>query len=183
MTFDFKELKEKVQSTEKWLSEEYFSVRTGRATPALLDGVRVESYGAKVPLNQVASISMEDARTLRLVPYDISQIKEIENAISTANLGVSAGADEKGIRVSFPELTSESRQQLLKVVGDKLENARIALRQVRDDVWEDIQEKEKAKEISEDDKFDAKEAMQKIVDEGNNTLEAVAQKKEREILT
>ncbi len=182
MKFDFKELKDKARSTEEWLREEYFSVRTGRATPALLDSVRVESYGAKVSLNQVASISMEDARTLRLVPYDISQIKEVENTIAKADLGVSVGADEKGIRVSFPELTSESRQQLLKVVKDKLENARISLRKVRDDVWEDIQKKEKLKEISEDDKFNAKEEMQKIVDDGNKILEETAKKKENEII-
>jgi len=181
MVFDFKELKEKVQATEKWLSEEYFTIRTGRATPALLDAVRVETYGTKVPLNQVASISIEDARTLRIAPYDISQVKEIENTISSADLGVSVGSDERGIRVFFPELTSERRTQILKLVGDKLEAARISLRKVRDEVWEDIQKKEKEKEISEDDKFSAKEEMQKIVDEGNGRLDIIAHKKEQEI--
>jgi len=170
-----------VATTEKWLKDEYFGIRTGRAMPALLDSVSITSYGAKTPLRQVASVSMEDARTLRIVPYDIDQTKEIEKAIEKSNLGVSVGVDEKGIRIFFPELTSESRERLLKLVNDKLEESKVTIRKFREVVWEDIREKEKKKEISEDEKFRAKEEMQKIVDIGNNSFEEIAKKKQTEI--
>ena len=181
MVYDFSNLKQKIKDTEEWLLKEYKSVRTGRATPALLDGVQVDSYGSMIPINQVANISIEDARTLRITPWDVSQVKEIEKAITSKNLGVSVSTDEKGVRTSFPELTEENRNMLLKVVKDKLEEARISLRSERDDVWGDIQKKEKEKEISEDDKFTYKDEMQKFIDGGIEKLEMVAVRKEKEI--
>lgn len=181
MAYDFKTLKEKVSATETWLTEEYFGIRTGRATPALLDAIKVEAYGSKMPINQLASVSVEDARTLRITPYDQAVLKDIERTISQSDLGVSVGVDEKGLRVFFPELTSERRTQLLKLVNDKLEDARISVKKLREETWEDIQKQEKEKEISEDEKFRAKEDMQKIIDEGNKKLEAIAEKKEQEI--
>ena len=181
MAYDFSSLKQKVQETESWLQNEYFGIRTGRATPAVLDGVKVESYGILVPLNQVANVNIEDARTLRILPYNSEQSKEIEKAIAAGDLGLSVSSDGKGVRVSFPELTSESREKLLRVVRDKLEQARISLRNERDHVWSDIQKQEKDGEITEDDKFTLKEEMQKIVDNGNDSLESVADAKEREL--
>ena len=132
MAYDFKELKQKIEDTGTWLTEEYFGIRTGRATPALLDSVRVEAYGSKMPLNQVATISVEDARLLRVTPYDATLSKDIERAITQSDLGVSVGVDDRGIRVSFPELTAERRVQLLKLVGDKREDARISVRKLRE---------------------------------------------------
>jgi len=181
MAYDFKELKGKVEATGTWLTEEFFGIRTGRATPALLDSVKVDAYGSKMPLNQLANISIEDARTLRLSPFDLALSKDIERTISQSNLGVSVGVDDRGIRIFFPELTSERRVQLLKLVHDKLEDARISLKKLREEIWEDIQKKEKEKEISEDDKFRAKDDMQKIIDEGNRILDAMVEKKEKEI--
>src|SRR3989344_4942802 len=181
MAYDFKELKQKIEVTGTGLTEEYFGIRTGRATPALLDSVRVEAYGSKMPLNQVATISVEDARLLRVTPYDVTLSKDIERAITQSDLGVSVGVDDCGIRVSFPELTAERRIQLLKLVGDKREDARISIRKLREEVWEDIQQKEREKNISEDEKFRAKEEMQKLIDTANKRLDDIAEKKEREL--
>jgi len=181
MAYDFKELKQQIEDTKAWLQKEYATLRTGRATPALLDGVRVEAYGNKQPLSQVASVTVEDARTLRVSVWDVSILKEVEKAVVDSDLGVSYAADEKGGRVSFPEVTSERRDALKKIVKEKLEDGRQTLRGKREDVWSDIQKQEKAGDISEDDKFKYKDDMQKIVDDGNKSLEEVAEKKEKEL--
>jgi ribosome recycling factor len=183
MSYNFSHLKQKAQDIQNHLKEEFSGIRTGRATPALLDSVMVDSYGAKTPINQVAGINMEDARTLRITPYDASQITAVDKAITNSNLGVSVSVDERGLRIFFPELTVEVREKLNKVVKEKLEKARISLRGERDDTWEDIQKREKDKEFGEDDKFRYKEEMQKIVDTENNKLDAMAEKKEREIMS
>lgn len=181
MTYDFSQLKQKIKDTDEWLLNEYRAVRTGRATPVLLDSLQITVYGTRVPINQVANISIEDARTLRITPWDTSQIKEIEKAITDSNLGVSASSDEKGVRASFPELTAENRTALVKVVKEKLEHARISLRSERDEIWNDIQKQERDKIISTDDKFRYKDEMQKLIDEGGNKLEGIAFRKEKEI--
>ena len=181
MAYDFSPLKKKVTDTEEWLKKEYQGIRTGRATPTLLDGVLVESYGSRMPLIQVGSVSVEDARTIRIAPWDQSQIKAIEKGVTDANLGVGVSADERGVRVTFPELTSERRGALMKIAKDKLEDARVSLRGERDRVWSDIQKKEKESEISEDEKFRYKDEMQKLIDEGNKKLDALAEKKRAEI--
>lgn len=181
MVYDFKKLKADMVEAKKWLEGEYFGIRTGRATPALLDVVQVEAYGARLPINQVASLGVEDARTIRITPYDMSQGKEIEKAITVSNLGVSVNTDDKGLRVTFPDLTSERREQLLKVVSQRLEEARVTIRTSRDEVWDDIQSKAQTKEVSEDEKFRFKEEMQKIVDDANRQIDAVAEKKRAEL--
>lgn len=181
MAYNFSELKKNTEDAKERLLKEYTSVRTGRATPALLDSVRVSSYGSMMAVNQIAAISVEDAKTIRVSPWDASHVKEIEKAVTDANLGVSVSSDDKGIRVSFPELTSERRAQLLKVVKDKLEQARISLRAGRDKTWEDIQKREKDKEFGEDEKFRYKDEMEKLIKEGYEALEKIAERKEKEI--
>lgn len=181
MAYNLNTLKVKVKETEEWLQREFSAIRTGRASPVLLDIVNVEAYGTRMPLNQVASISIEDARTLRITPYDPSVMKDIEKGIIASGLGISPAVDESGLRVAFPELSSERRVQLLKVAKEKLEDARITLRSEREAVWSDIQKQEKEGLMSEDDKFRAKDDMQKVIDEGNRTLEAIFEKKEKEI--
>lgn len=183
MNYDFSHLKQKAKDIEEHLKEELSRIRTGRATPALLDRVMVDSYGAKTPINQVAGINIEDARTLRITPYDANQTTEIEKAITNSNLGVSVSVNENGIRIFFPELTSEVRSTFVKVVKRKLEDAHISLRNERDNTWNDIQKKEKNKEFSEDDKFRFKNDMQKIIDEVINKLNVIAEKKEKEIMS
>jgi ribosome recycling factor len=181
MAYNFSPLKDRIKEVQEWLSKEFTSIRTGRATPALLDSVQVESYGARMPISQVGSISVEDPRTLRISPWDVSQVKEIEKAIIAANLGVSVSVDDKGARVFFPELTSERRTILMKLAKERLEDARVSLRKERDQVWNEIQAKEKEGGMGEDEKFRYKDEMQKYIDEANKKLEELFEKKEKEI--
>jgi ribosome recycling factor len=181
MPYSFSELHTKIDDTTEWLRTEYLGIRTGQAAPALLDGVKVEVYGSIMPLNQVASVTIEDAKTLRVSAWDAGNVSAIEKAIGMANLGVSTGTDEKGVRVHFPDLTSERRTQLKKLVNSKLEDARITLRHERDRVWSEIQKLEKDSELSEDEKFRAKEEMEKLIKAGNTALESLAANKETEL--
>lgn len=183
MSYDFSKLKNKAKEVEEWLKKEYTGVRTGMAAPALLDSVVVESYGSRMGIKELASVSIEDARSLRVSPWDSSQTASIEKAITLANLGVSIRADEKGLRVLFPELTTERRASLVKIANNKLEEARISLRTARDEVWSEIQKKEREGEMGEDDKFRLKTEMQKIIDDASEKLEAVAAKKDKEIMS
>jgi ribosome recycling factor len=181
MNYDFNPFKNELKNIQNWLIKEFSTIRTGMATPTLLDGIKVESYGTLSPINQIANIGIEDARTLKITPWDKSQSKEIEKAITDANLGVGLSTNDQGLRVSFPELTSERRVLLIKTAKDKLENARISLRSERDKVWSDIQDKVKISELTEDDKFYLKDEMQKLVDEIGKELEIMLDKKEKEI--
>ncbi len=165
----------------EWLDKEFSTIRTGQATPTLLDGVRVESYGSMLPLNQVGSVGIEDARTLRISPWDATQVKAVEKAIADANLGLSVMADSSGVRVIFPELTGERRQQLVKLAKSKLEDARVSVKAVRDDIMKAIDAAEKSGDMSQDDKFVQKEEAQKLVDAANRALEARFSEKEAEI--
>ena len=179
--FDFTPLQEQLAETQEWLRKEYRGLRTGRATPTLLDGIRVESYGSRVPLNQVANVGVEDARTLRITPWDTAHIKDIEKAITAANLGVGVSSDEKGVRVTFPELTAERRDSLVKIAKEKLEEARKSIRAARDEVWSELQAQERNGDISEDEKFRYKDELQKYVDAAGEALEAAFTSKEEEI--
>jgi len=181
MTYNFSNLKQKIADKGEWLKKEFGGIRTGRANPALLDGILVESFGARVPLNQVGNVGVDDARTLRVSLWNPDQIKNVEKAITDANLGVGVSSDGKSVRVTFPELTSERRESLIKLSKDKLEEAKVSLRGDRDFVWNDIQKLERDGEISEDEKFMYKDQMQKLIDEGNKSMEEVGRKKEEEI--
>jgi len=181
MPYDFSPLKQKIRETEDWLRGELTAIRTGRATSAILDTIRIDSYGAKVPVNHVAGISMEDAKTLRVIPWDKTHIKDIEKAVNDADLGLSVSSDSEGLRVSFPDLTSERREMFVKAAKKKTEEARVALRRARDDTWGDIQKKERDGDISEDEKFQFKDDMQKLIDEANTHFGEMEEKKEKEI--
>lgn len=181
MTYDFKPLDAKLAGAKEWLSREYQGLRTGRATPAILDSIQVQAYGSMMPLKQVATIGVEDARSLRVQAFDPGIIKDIERAIAQADLGVGVGSDASGIRVTFPELTSERREQLVKLAKGKLEEARTTVRVARDECWKEIQEAEKEGGMSEDDKFRLKDDMQKKVDAINDELQKLFDKKETEM--
>jgi ribosome recycling factor len=181
MQYDFKKLQSKIKETEEWMKKEYTSIRTGMASPQLLDSVVVESYGQRMPINQIGSVSIADPKSLLVTPWDATQVKAIEKAITVANLGVSLKTDEKSVRVFFPELTSERRELLMKVAKEKLEHGKITLRNVREEVQKDIEAKEKAGGMSEDEKFRFKADMQKFVDAGNKALEDIFNKKQKEI--
>ncbi|RJQ35465.1 ribosome recycling factor [Candidatus Parcubacteria bacterium] len=179
--YDFKKFDEKIAAGKEWLAREYRGLRTGRANASILDGIQVSAYGSLMPLKQVANISVEDARSLRVQPYDVNTIKDIERAISAANLGVGTGSDSSGVRVTFPDLTTERRQELVKLAKGKLEEARTTVRLARDESWKEIQEKERASELTEDDKYQLKEEMQKKTDKANEELEEMFEKKEKEM--
>ena len=181
MVYDFKPLDLKLAGAKEWLTREYQGLRTGRATPAILDSVMVQAYGSAMPLRQVATIGIEDARSLRVQAFDPGIIKEIEKGITNADLGVGVGSDAAGVRVSFPELSSERREQLIKLAKSKLEDARTTVRGARDECWKDVQDQEKEGTISEDDKFRLKDEMQKKVDDTNGELEKLFERKEQEM--
>lgn len=181
MPFDFKPFEQKVTGAREWLAREYQGLRTGRASPAILDGVSVAAYGSQMPMKQVANVSVEDARTLRIQPWDASLVKDIERAIAAANLGVGTAADSSGLRVTFPDLTSERRQELVKIAKGKLEEAKATLRVARDDAWKQIQEREREGTLTEDDKYSLKDELQKKMDAANEALENAFKAKEKEM--
>jgi ribosome recycling factor len=182
MQYNFSNFKNDIKKVEEFLGKEYSQLNIGRASPMVLDSISVESYGSYVPLKNIASVSIEDPKTLRIAPWDKNQIKDIERAIQAANIGLSLATDDAGIRVIFPPLTTESRQTLVKVLKQKLEESRITLRKEREGVLSDIQEQEKAGKMTEDERFRAKDELQKIIDEANNNLEAHFEKKETEVM-
>lgn len=182
MAYNFSKFKEKTAGTAAWFKQELSGLRTGKASPALLDNVMVESYGSKMPIAHVAAVSVEGPRSLMVTPWDKSQVKDIEKAIAAANLGVSTSPDSAGVRVNFPDLTEDRRKMVIKTVKEKLEEGKIAVRKEREETWNDIQAKEKEGAISEDDKFRSKDELQKFVDEANKVLEDLATKKEKEIM-
>ncbi len=182
MTYDFTQFKKKIIEIEEWFKKELSQIRTGRATPIILDSISVESYGSYMGINQLAGITIEDPKTIRVVPWDMTQVKNIEKAVTDSNLGLSVSVDDRGLRIIFPELTSERRVSLAKIAKQKLEEARVSLRQEREGVREDIQEKEKKGGVGEDDKFRFNAELQKYVDEANKKLDELAERKEKEIL-
>jgi len=182
MAYDFSSFKTQTVDVLTWLKHEFTGVRSGQATPALLDKVQVDAYGVKSPIEHVATVSIEDPKTLRIAPWDTGMIKPIESAIAAANLGISTATDNIGVRVIFPDLTEETRKNTVKLLKDRYEEARIRIKHVREKTLNDIQEKEKAGDISEDERFTLKEQLQKLTDDVNNTLEDVFKKKEQEIM-
>ena len=179
--YDFKTFDAKVAGAREWLAKEYRGLRTGRASPSILDSVAVSAYGSMMPLKQVANVGVEDARTLRVQPFDAALLKDIERAISAADLGVGTASDGATVRVSFPELTSERREQLVKVAKGKLEEARTTLRIARDEAWKEIQAKEKEGALTEDDKYYLKDELQKRTDKANEELEKAFENKGKEM--
>ncbi len=181
MAYDFTPLKTNIKETEEWLMRELSGVRTGRASIALLDSVRAESYGSRMPLNQLASLSVEDARTIRIIPWDKTVTKDIEKAIAEADLGVSASTDDMGLRISFPELTADRRTMLGKLASDKTEHARVTLRGHRTTAIKALDAAEKEGGMGEDELKRLKDEVQKLIDAGNVSLDALLKKKQDEI--
>lgn len=175
------EIKKRLDEVVVWLQKEYLGIRTGQANPSLLDSVKIEAYGSYLPIQQVGSVGIEDARTIRISVWDTSQVSKVEKAIRDADLGVSVVGDSSGLRVIFPELTSERRVQLLKLAKSKLEDGRISVRAVRDEEMKELERAFKANEFGEDEKFTRKEQIQKFVEETNSKLESTFISKEKEL--
>jgi len=161
---------------------EFGSVRTGRATPALLDRIVVDYYGAQTPLKQLATISASEARLLTVQPYDKNSIKAIEKAIMESDVGLTPNNDGSLIRLQIPELTEERRKQLVKVVHGIAEEGRVAVRNIRRDIMHDLRELKSEGEVGSDDEHRAEQALQKLTDEKVGELDNLMRNKEAEIL-
>ncbi len=166
-----------------FFQHEISSVRTGRANPNLLEGVQVEAYGVKTPINGVASITVPDAQSILLAPWDRSIVKELEKAIIGADLGVSVTNEGDKVRLVVPKMTEENRKELVKKINEKQEAARVKIRQVRDEIKQDIEKAEKDKEIAEDDKFRFIKELDEEVAKRNDELKEIRDKKEKDIMT
>lgn len=163
--------------------EELASIRTGRANPAMVEGIVVEAYGTKTPLLQLATITTPDNKTIMVDPWDKSVIKEIEKALTVANLGLSVGNEGKHLRLVVSPLTEETRHNLIKTLNQRAENSRKTLRGIRDDAKDAIQEAEKNKEISEDEKYRLQKSLDEMTSNYNDQIKELTDKKEAEIKT
>lgn len=177
-----KEAETRMNGAIQSLEEDLTGIRTGRASPALVERLQVEYYGATVPLIQLASISVPEPRALLIRPFDAASLKAIERAILTSDLGLTPNNDGKVIRLNLPVLTEERRRDLVKVVHSRLEESRVAIRNIRRDLIKDLREFEKEKMISEDDLKKAEEELQKLTDREIEQVDIIGNHKEKEIM-
>jgi len=178
-----KDFETRMQAAVDALTREFASVRTGRANAALLDAVRVEAYGNMTPINQVASVSVPDPRTILIQPWDASQLKEIEKGIVKSDLGLTPSNDGKVIRLTMPSLTEERRKQLAKTVGKFAEDARVAIRGARREANDKMKALAKDKKISEDEERRGHDQIQKATDRFTAKVDELTKKKEQEVMT
>lgn len=165
------------------LKEELGSVRSGRATPALIETVEVECYGSRSQLRELAAITAPEPRSLLVQPWDQSIIKEIEKAIQSSRSGLSVAAVGDQIRIAVPPLNEESRKELVRGLHQKMEAAKMTIRSSREQAWKEIQEGERTGAIRQDDKFRGKDELQKVIDQYNKKIDEMGEAKEREIMT
>ena len=178
----FQVCQEKMGKTISALESELASVRAGRANPAVLDKVMVDYYGAPTPVNQVATVSSPEARTLLIQPWDKSLLKPIEKAIQTSDIGINPQNDGVCLRLNFPPLNEERRRELGKLIFKYAEESKVAIRSIRRDALEKIKDLKKKSEITEDDQKKAEKRMQDLTDKFCKTADEVAAKKEKEIM-
>ncbi len=176
------ELRERMQKSVEVLQDDLLSIRTGRASPALVDKLQVEYYGSLTPLNQLASVAAPEPRLLVIRPWDPASLPDIERAILKSDLGLTPMNDGKLIRLNIPRLTEERRRELVKVVSRRVEEARVAVRNLRRDALQDLKEFEKEKMISEDDFYRGKDEVQELTDEIIETIDEIGQRKEEEVM-
>jgi ribosome recycling factor len=178
----YKETELRMKGAIQALEEDLSGIRTGRAHPALIERLPVEYYGAPTPLVQLASISVPEPRSLLIRPFDASSLKAIERGILSSDLGLTPNNDGKSIRLNLPPLTEERRRDLVKVVHNRAEEARVAARNVRRDSIKDLREFEQEKMISEDERKKGEEELQKITDRFIEEIGLIGERKEKEIL-
>ncbi|PKM73405.1 MAG: ribosome recycling factor [Firmicutes bacterium HGW-Firmicutes-16] len=182
MVNDYQQIIAKMKKTAEILSQQFDSVRAGRANPAVLDKLRVEYYGTPTPINQIAAIATPDPRSLVIQPWDASSLKLIEKAILESDLGINPTNDGKMIRLGFPQLTEERRRDLIKQVKKYSEEGKVAIRNIRRDAMEDFKDQKKKSEITEDDLKDIEKDMQKLTDDYVKEIDNIAAKKEKELM-
>ena len=172
---------EKMKKAYEAMQREFHEISTGRANPSMVEGLRVDCYGSAMPLKQLASITVPDARLILIQPWDASVIPDIEKAVLKSSLGVNPVNDKKVIRLNIPELSKERREELIKVVKRMTEEGRISLRTIRRDSKEAIDKLEKTKAIPEDEKFKGHDSLQKIVDSYIQKIDQTLLAKEKEL--
>ena len=180
---DYTNLKEKMEKSISVYQEKLAEVRAGRANPAVLNKVKIDYYGTPTPINQVAGISVPEARLIVIQPWDLSVLKEIEKAILASDIGINPNNDGKVIRLNFPELTEERRKEIVKDIKKQAEEAKVAIRSIRRDGLDEFKTMQKNSEITEDDLHNAENEIQKITDQKIEKIEEIASKKEKEVLS
>lgn len=178
----FQKFKEEMENTIASLSKSFSRVRTGRASIALLDGIKVDYYGTATPITQVANVSVPESRLILIVPWDVSMIGAIEKAIQKSDLGVTPSNDGKAVRLSIPQLTEERRKEIAKTVKKMAEEGKIKLRNARRDANEELKTLKKNNKISEDELFTAQAEVQKLTDQYIDKTDKVLAAKEKEIM-
>ncbi|MDD9139232.1 ribosome recycling factor [Fructobacillus sp. CRL 2054] len=180
MAIDFNQATDKMKGAQEALRRELAEIRTGRANPRILDRVQVEYYGAMVPLNQVASISVPEARMLLITPFDKGALEAIVTAINMSDLGLNPASDGQIVRLAIPQMTEERRKELVKEVKAEAEKSKVAVRNVRREAMDAIK---KDKELTEDDVRDSEDKVQKLTDDNIKAIDEIAADKEKELMT
>ena len=180
---DYSNIKERMEKTINVYAEKLAEVRAGRANPAILNKVKIDYYGMPTPINQVAGVSVPEARLIVIQPWDVSILKEIEKAILTSDIGINPNNDGKVIRLTFPELTEERRKELVKDIKKMAEEAKVAVRAVRRDGIEQAKADQKEGNITEDELKQAETEIQKITDKNIEEIDKILENKEKEIMS
>lgn len=177
------DVESQMQKTIEATQRSFNTIRTGRANPALLDRITVEYYGTETPLKQLANISVPDASTIMIQPYDKSSLSTIERSISMSDIGLTPNNDGSVVRLNIPPLTSERRKELVKVAAKYAEEGKVALRNIRRDAVDSVRKQEKASEVSEDESRDLQDNIQKLTDKYVNKIDGLLKEKETDIMT
>ena len=180
---DYTNIKEKMEKSINVYSEKLSEVRAGRANPAILNKVKIDYYGTPTPINQVAGVSVPEARLIVIQPWDLSVLKEIEKAILASDIGINPNNDGKVIRLAFPELTEERRKDLVKDIKKMAEEAKIAIRAIRRDGIEEAKAKQKDGEMTEDELKQAENEIQKLTDKSVEEIDKILENKEKEVMS
>lgn len=178
-----KNSEEKMEKTVSVLQADYAAIRAGRANPKVLDKIQVDYYGVPTAINQMAVVSVPEARLLQIQPYDVTSLKEIEKAIQNSDLGINPQNDGRVIRLTFPQLTEERRKELSKDIARMGEDSKVAIRSIRRDAMDQLKNMKKNSEITEDDQKKGEEDIQKLTDRFCKTIDSVAADKAKEILS
>ncbi len=182
MSTNLKDVEDKMAKCVDATRSEFGSIRTGRATPALLDRLHVEAYGNSVPLKQVAGVSVPDSRSIVISAYDKGVVADIRKAIEKSDLGLTPNVDGQSIRLSIPPLNEERRKDLVKVIKKKAEDGKIAVRNVRHKAHDDLKTQQKNGEITEDDNKRSQDALQKLTDRFTKEIDTLVASKEKEVM-
>ena len=183
MNFDFTQIKEAFADAEAYLKQEYLQISTGRANPALLDSLNIDSYGSQQAIKNVASITIEDARSIKVTPWDKSHIQLIEKSLHDSQLPFSISVDDSGVRIHIPQLTEESKIGIVKLLKEKFEAARVKVRNIRQEAMKAIEQGEENGDYAEDARKHFEDELQKMVDSSNKNLEELFKNKEESVMS